>query len=113
MTPDKFMLASGLLDVDLDENARALLSDKADAFVRAGGFVSLDEWAGLSAPSKAALIGAQERLSAERAAQVGLASQGRLDAAEVLSASDDGEAKMSMILGAFVNRVSMKLEAVR
>jgi hypothetical protein len=75
-----------------DDEARGLLAAEADRFVRAGGFVTLDDWRGLTADERAALVAARERVEVERAVRIGIAASGPRAAASVLSQIDGGEA---------------------
>ena len=81
-----------------EDAAYAALVRTAEAFLRAGGAVSLADLAGLLPEERVALAVAAERLAADRAAALGLAAQGPLGAAEVLAAVDGGAARRRVLL---------------
>lgn len=86
------------------EEAATELTFAAEAFLRAGGSVSLAEWARLLPVERAALTAAGVALAAEAASAAGLASQGPLQAAAVLAPADDGQARNGILLADAVAR---------
>ena len=75
MTVDRFMLGIGLLqqDGDLPEDAREVLVQESEAFLRAGGMVTMDLWENLSLESRTAFVVSGTRLRIENAVRIGLA----------------------------------------
>ncbi len=104
MNVDSLMVAAGLADERLEtdtpwtEEMQAVLADHAEAAIRAGVRVDLDEWASLSGPSRAALVAAGNRVRSETAFLIGRATWSELDAAAVLSESDGGDMTESIVL---------------
>lgn len=86
---DCIQLSRGAVSI----SARTALVRAADQFIRAGGVLTLSEWAVLDELERAALIAARERLDAQRAAITGMAAQGREGMARAL-APVDGSASL-------------------
>lgn len=74
-------------------------------FARAGGIITWDLWRRLGSGTKAALVASFERVRAEDAASIGMASQGPRQAARVLSLSDDGELDCELCLNEYVDKM--------
>tara|TARA_Y100000310_G_scaffold340657_1_gene437216 strand:- start:9 stop:386 length:378 start_codon:yes stop_codon:yes gene_type:complete len=100
MTVDRFMLGIGLLqqDGDLPEATKEVLSQEAEAFLRAGGVVTMDLWEDLSLESKAAFVIAGNRLRIENAVRVGMAAQSEEMACRVMSDADGGQMEVTRAL---------------
>lgn len=65
MKPDKLLLASDIAGIepnDITDAVKEQLTANAEAFLSAGGVLSLDDWAELSPVSRAAFIAARKRL---------------------------------------------------
>ena len=66
--PDKFLLAcdiAGIEPADITDSVRNQLTANAEAFLVAGGRLSLDDWAGLSLESRSAFVAAGKRLRSD------------------------------------------------
>jgi hypothetical protein len=99
----KLLAAVGITGFTYDESKPAelaalgtMLVDAAEVLVRAGYTPRLDD--GLTRTELVALGEARERVAAEHAVLVGLASQGRTGAAAVLARSDGGDAAIGVAL---------------
>lgn len=90
---------------DLSDAAFDVLREHLALFARAGGVVTWDLWRRLGTDTKAALVAAFERVRAENAASIGMASQGPRQAARVLSLSDDGELDCELCLNEYVDKM--------
>lgn len=94
--------ATGMLaapsDTDLAGVAWDRLVEEATAFRRAGGVVSLRDWAELERCERAALIEAYRVVESERAAAIGFASQGVDAAASVAAPADGGDAQKGIAM---------------
>ena len=90
---DHFCLGLDLLECngDLSEEVRGVILKNAEAFLRSGGNLSLDDWYGLSPESRSAFVTAGNRLLRESAVLYGLASQSEHTAAQIMSANDGGD----------------------
>lgn len=97
--------AAGLYE-DVPEAAVAQLVAEGVDFLRAGGVLSLSDWAALSPVEKSAMVEAGNVVAAERAAAVGLASQSPAAAARVASVSDGGESARAMSIGTVLDRIA-------
>lgn len=75
------------------DKALPLLTRQAERFLRAGGSLTLQDWALLDPLSRVAFEAAGCRVRAELAARTGLAAQSLGGALEVLSDADGGDAK--------------------
>lgn len=100
---DHFCLGLGLLECDegLQEEAREVILKNAEAFLRSGGSLSLDDWYGLSSESRAAFVTSGNRLLRERAVLYGLAGQSEHSAAQIMAANDGGD----MLISQAIHRV--------
>jgi len=100
MTVDRFMLGIGLLqqEGDLPEDAREVLVQESEAFLRAGGMVTMDLWENLSLESRTAFVVSGTRLRIENAVRIGLASQGQEMACRVMSDADGGQMEITHAL---------------
>ena len=91
--------ATGMLaappDAEVTGNPAAWgrLVEEAIAFRRAGGILTLADWAGLSGAEKGALVEAYRVVESERAAAIGIATLGLDAAAAVAAPSDGGQAE--------------------
>lgn len=70
----------------------------AEAFLRSGGVLTLEDFCELTADERAAFEVAGATVAAEGAAAMGLAGQGALGAACVLAETDDGDARIRVLL---------------
>ena len=112
----KLLLASGILKVptndqiQADEKSMAALLAAAERYLRAGGTITVEEWADFLPCEQGALVEAQKKIDAERCAMTGLASMSMEGALAVFSGADGGDARREMILqealGKLVNRMS-------
>lgn len=98
-------------------NAKTLAGQSFDVvvnhltiFARGGGVITWDVWRRLTPDTKAALVAAFERVRAEDAASIGMASQGPRQAARILSASDDGDLECSLCLDEYVEGLATRTE---
>lgn len=76
----------------LDDETVAMLVGHAEAFLRAGGSLTPRLWLGLSRIERAAFVAAGDRLAADRAGVVGLASSGPQGLLRTLGILDGGRA---------------------
>lgn len=107
MKIDRFMLAtSGLVDGqgEIGDETRAVLSESAEAFLRAGGVLSFSDWEAFSQETRAAFVDANERVWAERAFMIGVASQGVDGAATIIEKVDGGDTRIRLALDRAVVR---------
>lgn len=81
-------------------------------FARGGGVITWDVWRCLRSDTKAGLVAAFERVRAEDASAVGIASQGPRQAARVLSASDGGDLDCELCLDEFVETLAKKQKKI-
>ena len=81
-------------------------------FASAGGIITWDVWTRLRSDTKAGLVAAFERVRAEDAAAVGMASQGPRQAARVLSPSDGGDLDCELCLDAFVDTLTQRQKGI-
>ena len=93
-----------------NELSAEILVGHLEMFARAGGIITWDLWSRLGPNTKAGLVAAFERVRAEDAAAVGMASQGPRQAARVLSASDGGDLDCELCLDDFVETLAQKQE---
>lgn len=77
-------------------------------FARGGGIITWDLWRRLRSDTKAALVAAFERVRAEDAAAHGMASQGKRQAARILSPSDGGDLECEVCLDEFVVQLGQR-----
>jgi len=87
-----------------------VLVDHLAVFARGGGMITWDLWRRLKSDTKAALVAAFDRVRAENAASIGMASQGPRQAARILSASDDGELECALCLDEFMEDLTTLTE---
>ena len=92
----------------LDGDAFELVVKHLALFARAGGHINWDFWNRLKSDTKAALVAAFERVRAEDAASIGMASQGRREAARVMSASDGGDLDCELCLDDFADQLDRR-----
>ena len=81
-------------------------------FARGGGTITWNVWKRLRSDTKAGLVAAFERVRAEDAALIGIASQGPRQAARVLSPSDGGDLDCELCLDDFVDNLTRKQKRV-
>jgi len=91
-------------DVEISEDVQGLLVDAALGFLRAGGVLSLADYAMLSAESRAAFQAAQDALSVQQAARIGQAAQGPRGVAAMLAEIDGGDALIENALRTVTNK---------
>lgn len=96
---------------DLPEEQMAILSKRAENFLRVGKGLSWAEWNALSPASHAAFLDAANRLEVERCALIGLAASGRDAAFEILAKLDGGKAKLIATMLSVMEQTAHKLEA--
>lgn len=94
------------------DEARQLLVAAAVLFARAGGTVSLSEWADLSSLEQEALASARYAADVERACMAGLAAQGPAQAAKVYAAVDGGDALAQLVTDAAARAAGGALRGV-
>lgn len=80
------------------QTALAILCRTAESFLRSGGTLSLEDFGALSPDERAAFEVASSRVTADRSAALGLATQGVLGAACVLAEVDGGDARLRVLL---------------
>ena len=90
---------------ELSADAFDCLVDYLALFFRAGGVIDWNLWKRLTADTKAGMVAANERVQAERAAAVGMATQGPRQAARVMSVSDGGELDLNLCLDEFSDQL--------
>lgn len=93
-----YSLRDGGREVECDERTWLELSSAAEMLARAGVALTPDWYAVQSPVERAALMDAQDRLWAARAGAIGTATQGRAQAAHVLSRADGGRAAVRVEL---------------
>jgi len=103
--------AAGVFDPDRwggsrEANLRAL-NHEAAQFLRAGGRVSVVEWAQLSDEEKAALAVAGDKLAHRAAVLAGRAARSVRGELEVLAPLDEGEALIGEALSELLHREGM------
>ena len=100
MSVDWFTLDLGILAADGETGQDALdtIRRHAAEFVAAGGVLSWREWRDLSPASRSAFLDARTAYDAQRAVDIGTASQGPQGAAEVLARVDGGALKVRLLL---------------
>lgn len=93
----KLAAAAGLGGFDLEAlseeergQARALLVQAARSFLLGGGWLTLDDWAGLCWDERAAAAAAGDALRREFAVMSGAAARSELEAADVIAPVDGG-----------------------
>ena len=101
--------AALLPDGELCREGVDMLLEAAVGFRRAGGSLRLLDWLELDASERAALIEAGEELASERAGLIGWASQSPLQAAQVTSPWDDGEAVIDVVFEQMRHRLQSKV----
>lgn len=94
----------GRLPAEVPDDVAAALVRAAEAFLRAGGAVSLRAWLRLSGPERGALVAAGDRVRADLASASGFASQGPLHALAIQGVVDGGSAR---------DRLGLEAEALR
>ncbi len=92
----------------LDDAAYDVMVDQLTLFARAGGVITWNLWTRIGTQSRAALIEAFERVKAEEAAAIGLATQGPRQAAQILSAADGGDLSCELALDEFAEKLATK-----
>lgn len=97
--------AAGLYE-DVPEAALPQLVAEGVDFLRAGGVLSLAEWADLSPAEKSAMVEAGNVVAAERAAAIGIASQSPAAAARVAAVADGGESSRALSIGTVLERIA-------
>ncbi len=105
---DPFILALGLAKSgELPEKTKEVLAREAERFLRGGGSISsLLEWASLGEDTRNALVEAGDKIRSEQAYLIARASQGPMQAAQVLATVDDGATLEAMVVRAMVDRVA-------
>jgi len=63
---DDFILQTGLIEGDFSDEAREVLVDQAEAFLRGGGVVSFDHWKTWNPDTRAAFIKAKQKIDMEQ-----------------------------------------------
>lgn len=97
---DTWTLSLGLLseEGEVSDDARLVMIEAAEHFLRAGGMISLAEWSTLSEESKSAFVTAGDRMRAISAYSQGIASRSRADALAMLAQADGGDAFIRALL---------------
>lgn len=110
---DRFLVCAGILNMDqeLDDETRGLLVYHAEAFLRAGGNLSLSDWEVLSEESRASFVAAGNAIERERAYMVSVMMRSRLDAMHVMAQDDDGEELVGSHLHAAMDAAEDKLRS--
>jgi len=106
------LIASAGLNVDLagdDEALHELLVAEGVRFLTAGGVVSLEAWAGLSAASRVALTAAGERVRATYAALAGVSTRAPRMAEAIARGEDPEDIAVRAGLEAVGRAMSAKL----
>jgi len=112
MTPDLFMVQSGILQMEQEEittEQKSLLFKDAYLYLKAGGVITRDFWVQLNQISKLIFAEANNQLQTERAVAIGMSSQGIAQAAEVMAEADGGDAKIQLVLDGMMNRIQDRL----
>lgn len=86
-----------------------VIADMADAFLRAGGALSVADWDAMSSDAKAAFISAGNLIRREQAALTGLAATNKAYALEMLADVDGGEAKIEALVNDAADRAARKV----
>ena len=107
--------ATGILSTPTDAEMAGApwerLVAEAVAFRRAGGVVSLRDWAELQSCEREALVEAYRVVESERAAAIGYATQGIDQAAAVAAPADGGEAGKDLAMGRALRAVVARTQA--
>lgn len=98
------------IEMELPDEQLEILLTQADAFLRAGGHVSLSEWLELTAIERSAMMVAGDRLAFQNAALTGQASQGPDGLAETIAPIDNGETREAIALTRAAEAAALKLE---
>ena len=110
---DRFVMGLGLLDnngSDFDDSVLLVLQESAEAFLRAGGHLTLSEWEGLGAASRGAFVVGGNRIARERAVLSGLASSSQAMAAQILAANDGGEMQIQQALAQALDAAEARIQ---
>jgi len=91
---------------EVTPEVRAVLVEHARLFLAAGGTLTLEDWADLTQPERAAFVAAGKALAVEQAVRVGKASQGELAALRVFAEVDGGEAHDAAALEVAVKQLA-------
>jgi hypothetical protein len=113
MKIDPFVAGLGIASIegdDLPEEISDLLGNAVEAFLRAGGVLSWNDWERMSAETRAAFVAAGDRLRSEKAGLAGLAAQSPQAAAGILSASDGGDLSARLAISAACDRLAEKVD---
>lgn len=115
MNLDRFMIASGLASVEgeLEEEARELLVESAEHFLRAGGALTLAEWEGLSSETRSAFVTAGDRQRAMGAYLYGSAARSKAEGLAILSVADGGDQLVREMLEKTTEIAADRIEAQR
>jgi len=108
---DRFILSTGIVacDQEFDADAVEILIAHAEAFIRAGGHLSLSDWEGLSEDSKGAFVAAGNAVERDRAFMLSTAFQSRNHALHIAAENDGGAELVSEYLRAVMDVAEQKL----
>lgn len=107
---DWFQAGYAVSSEEPSREAMVVMSRDAEAFMRAGGWISWDKWRSLSPESRSAWIDAGNRIAVERAVLSGLASSDRAAAMSMLESLDDGKTKVRRVLSEAVEALVRRLD---
>lgn len=102
-------LVKSLAVEDVSDDALVALTDFCEAFLKCGA-LTLSDWIGLSEIERACMVTAAGRIEAERAASYGIAAQGPMQALEILSGYDGGDAKYEALTELMAQKLKAKTE---
>lgn len=96
---DAFILTTGMVPSDsLDDEAMEILVSHAEAFLRAGGVLSISDWGALTEDSRSAFIAAGNAIQRDKAVLLSKTLQSPTHALYIKSQNDDGEELVSHAL---------------
>jgi len=109
---DSFCLGIDLIEQegDLPEEARDVILQNAESFLRSGGTLILDDWYGFSPDTKSAFVTAGNRITRERAVLSGLASQSDNYAAQIMAANDGGDMLVQQAIQSVLRVAQKRIE---
>lgn len=85
------------------------METQAAMFLRAGGSLTMDDWASLNPEGRAAFLSAGGKLDAERCALTGFASQSVENFLSVYGSVDGGQLRAEMGLSAMADRIADRI----
>lgn len=110
---DDLLGAAGIkpeIDIELSDDAAENLQEAAQAFLTAGGVVSLAEWARLTTASREAFVAAGLERDGDRLLRMTAAMAGPQAAAEAIAHLDGGDAARQLAVDAAAKKAADKVK---